>query len=61
MKNIDPEKNCHEYCPVAKCCRYLKGENGYDPDDCYMRYKIEDLLQDAALVKREQEQEDDDW
>jgi len=57
MNDIDPNKNCHEYCRYAKCCRYLKGENGLDPDNCYMSYKIEDLLQEAAIIKAEMEAE----
>lgn len=66
MNNIDPNKNCHEYCRVAKCCRYLKGENGMDPDECAMYYKIDDLLQEAEIIRKEQMksagvEEDDDW
>lgn len=60
MSNIDPNKNCHEYCPVGKCCRFLTGGNGVDPDECAMRYKIEDLLQDARTASNDDD-DDDDW
>ena len=56
---IDPNKNCHEYCPVGKCCRFLVGSNGIDPEECAMRWKIEDLLQDARTAS--EEDDDDDW
>jgi hypothetical protein len=57
---IDPNKNCHEYCRYAKFCRYAKGENGFNPDDCAMYYKIEDILSEADDIRREQAQEEDD-
>ena len=62
MSNIDPNKNCHSYCHYGKCCRYLKGENGFDPENCYMYYKIEDILMEADDIRREQAAEmgDDD-
>ena len=53
----DTTKNCHTYCPYAKYCRYAKGENGIDPDDCAMYWKIDDLMMDARIAR---EQEDDD-
>ena len=56
---IDPNKNCHEYCPVGKCCRFLDGGNGVDPEECAMRWKIEDLLQDARTASEEDDDEDD--
>ena len=59
MSNIDPNKNCHEYCPVGKCCRFLAGSNGVDPEECAMRWKIEDLLQDARTASEEDDDEDD--
>ena len=57
MNNIDPNKNCHEYCRYAKCCRYLKGANGVDPEECAMYYKIEDLIEEARDVERERRAE----
>lgn len=60
MMKIDPEKNCHEYCPMGKCCRWLDGVKGFDPDECVMRYKLEDLMQDAILEKESYE-EGEDW
>ena len=66
MKDIDPNKNCHEYCRYGKQCRYLKGGNGVNPDDCAMYYKIDDIMMDAREIEREQkkaleEYEGDDW
>lgn len=66
MQNLDPSKNCHEYCRYGKQCRYLKGENGFDPDECAMYYKIDDIMMDAREIEREQrkgleEYEGDDW
>ena len=66
MQNLDPSKNCHEYCRYGKQCRYLKGENGFDPDECAMYYKIEDIMLEAREIEKEQrrereEYEGDDW
>lgn len=61
MSNIDPNKNCHEYCPVAKCCRFLKGGNGIDPWECAMRDKIEDLIEDARTAREDQYEVGEDW
>lgn len=65
MSNIDPNKNCHEYCPVAKCCRYADGSNGMDYNECGTYYKILDLIEDAKDIKAEQErergEEEEDW
>lgn len=61
---IDPNKNCHEYCIYSKMCRYCKGENGIDPYDCAMFYKLDDLNNDAKDIREEQEkafEEVDDW
>lgn len=61
---IDPNKNCHEYCIYSKMCRYCKGENGMDPYDCTMFYKLDDLNNDAKDIREEQEkafEECDDW
>ena len=55
MNNIDPNKNCHEYCPIAKCCRYALGSNGLNPEECGTYFKLMDLLEDAKDIKREQE------
>ena len=59
--NIDPNKNCHSYCHLAKYCRYEKGRNGQDPDECYMYYKIEDIMADAREIAREIESESEDY
>ena len=65
QNNIDPNKNCHEYCRYAKMCRYLDGSNGMDPDECAMYYKIDDLMMEAEDIKKEQErergEEEEDW
>ena len=54
-------KNCHEYCHYGKMCRYLKGSNGVDPDDCAMYYKLDDLMNEARDMEREQRKESDDY
>ena len=68
MNNIDPNKNCHEYCSYGKMCRYVKGSNGMDPDECAMWYKLDDLMNEARDIEREQRmqrekefEECDDW
>lgn len=64
MNNIDPNKNCHEYCHYRKQCRYAKGQNGIDPEDCAMYWKIEDIMNDAQDILEEERRargEDDDW
>lgn len=68
MKNIDPNKNCHEYCSYGKMCRYCKGSNGMDPDECAMFYKLDDLMNEARDIEREERrkreeefEECDDW
>lgn len=61
---IDPNKNCHEYCVYGKMCRYAKGENGKNPDDCGTFYKLDDLNNEAKEIRKEQEkrfEEVDDW
>ena len=61
----DPNKNCHCYCNYAKYCRYAKGENGIDPDDCAMYWKIDDLMNDAKDMMEEERkanrEDDEDW
>ena len=54
MSAIDPNKNCHDYCPLAKMCRYEKGCNGIDPDECAMYYKLDDLRNEARDIEEEQ-------
>ena len=66
MSKIDPEKNCHEYCPIAKCCRYALGEVGINYEECGTYYKLLDLIEDEKDIKREQMKcrafdEEDDW
>ena len=51
---IDPEKNCHEYCPYGRSCRYVDGAKGFDWKECAMYYKIDDLMQDARDILDEQ-------
>lgn len=62
---IDPTKNCHEYCLYRKQCRYAEGSIGQDPEECGMYYKIDDLMNDAKDIEREQLRakfdEEDDW
>ena len=55
MNSIDPNKNCHEYCPIAKYCRFAKGNNGENPEECGTYYKLLDLINDANDIKYEQE------
>ena len=55
-------KNCHEYCPYRKQCRFREGEVGLDPDDCSMYYKLDDLMNDARMEEKEEAFEaEDDW
>lgn len=61
---IDPNKNCHEYCPVKKCCRYAQGENGLDYHECATYGILLNLLEEAKTArwqKKKDEMEDDDW
>lgn len=59
------DKNCHEYCHYRKQCRYEKGANGIDPDDCPMYWKIDDLMNDARMEDMEErkrrEEDDEEW
>ena len=68
MNDVDPNQNCHQYCQYAKYCRYSDGGNGWEPENCAMYCKIEDLLWDATMdaqaerEEREREFEEcDDW
>lgn len=47
---VDPNKNCHEYCRYSRKCKYWKGSNGAVPEDCAIYYKIEDILADARDI-----------
>ena len=63
---IDPNKNCHAYCPLGRMCRYVKGSNGIDPDDCGTYYKLDDIRNEARDIEEEQRrslglEEYDDW
>lgn len=64
MSNKEEKRtgNCHGYCRYAKYCRYLKGGDGIDPEECGMYYKLEDLIweaQDAAAeLRRMREKEE---
>ena len=51
---IDPNTNCHAYCPYGKMCRYCKGENGLEPYDCTMYYKLDDINNEAKEIENEQ-------
>lgn len=58
------DKNCHEYCPYAKMCRYCKGEVGLDVYECSMYYKLDDLNNEAKEIREEQRkcfEDGDDW
>ena len=64
--DIDPNKNCHEYCRYGKQCRYLTGGNGVDPDNCAMYYKIDDIMIEAREMamedrRRIEEEDGEDW
>ena len=64
--NIDPTKNCHEYCSYRKLCVYVDGAVGFDPDECAMLYKLDDLMNEARDVEEEQKraaglEEWEDW
>ena len=61
MNNIDPNKNCHEYCPLGKYCRYANGSNGSDPYECGTYYKLEDIIADARDILEEQRKSLDDY
>lgn len=63
--DIDPNKNCHEYCRYRKQCRYEDGSNGKDPDNCPMYYKIDDIMNEARDMAREdrkrRDEEEDEY
>ena len=55
-------KNCHEYCPYRKQCRFREGEIELDPYDCSMYYKLDDIINDARMEEKEEAFEaEDDW
>ena len=54
-------KNCHEYCPYGKMCRYVKGEIGLVVDECSMYYKLDDIANDARDILEEQRKSLDDY
>lgn len=70
MKDIDPNKDCHEYCFYGSVCKRYKfhhGSNGKDPYDCPAYYKIEDLTMEAHDNAREdrylaeREEREEEW
>lgn len=61
MSDIDKNKNCHEYCHYGRMCRYAKGSNGIDPNECGMYYKLDDLMNDARDIEQEQRKSLDDY
>jgi len=54
-------KNCHEYCPYGKMCRYMDGFIGMVVDECAMYYKLDDLMNDARDMEQEQRKSLDDY
>ena len=44
--------NCHEYCRFRNICA-CKGENGFDPNECSMYYKFDDMMSDAKDIEEE--------
>ena len=66
MTNIDPNKNCHAYCPLSRMCRYAKGSHGVDPYECGTYYKLDDIRNEARDIEEEQRsslglEDFDDW
>lgn len=55
------KKNCHNYCRYGKMCRYVKGCDGMNPDDCAMYYKLDDLMNEARDMEQEQRKSLDDY
>ena len=60
MYNIKKGENCKTYCRFAKFCN-LTGWNGYDPNECGMAFKIDDMLMDAADLTEEQRKNSKDY
>ena len=58
---IEQNKNCHEYCPYRKQCRYAKGENGINPEDCAMYWKIDDIMNETDDIREEQRRSRGDY
>ena len=61
MTDIDPTKNCHSYCHYRKQCRYAKGENGINPEDCAMYWKIDDIMNETDDIREEQRRSRGDY
>lgn len=62
MSEIDPNKNCHNYCHYRKQCRYAKGENGIDPEECAMYWRIDDIVNETDFdTRRRKERETDEF
>ena len=57
MDGIQENRNCHEYCPFRKQCRYDKGEIGRDPEYCGTYFTIEKVTNEQY----EDEDEEGDW
>ena len=55
---MSEKENCHSYCPYRKQCRYDKGSEGREPEDCSTYYKIEKIVNEPP---EEPEEEDGDW
>ena len=55
---MSEKENCHSYCPYRKQCRYDKGSEGREPEDCNTYYKIEKIVNEPP---EEPEEEDGDW
>jgi len=49
-------RNCRDYCRFSKACKQIypriEGEEGLDPSDCPMAWKIEDLDMDTAWMRK---------
>ena len=50
--------NCHEYCRYHKQCRYDKGSDERDPEDCNTYYKIEKVVNEPP---DETDDDEEDW
>ena len=67
---VDPNRDCHEYCPNGIVCKkydFSPGCIGKDPDDCPAFYKIDDLKMEARDMANEdrwfaeREEREEEW
>lgn len=58
-------RNCREFCRFAQICAKhypgCTGEEGLDPSDCPMAWKIEDLVMDGEAAWKEQHPDEDEY